>query len=215
MRPIRRATCLVSTLAMMSGCTILDTARQEREIADTADRFQAVRPASDDKSAVALTGKPFFGSRVVRVGHGAVLPAGLAAQRFTLRRANPLTLEQAAEALSLAAGHFPIRVDGRAETAAPGPVPNTAPAAAILARANGNALPPPPGLNHSSGNAPPTPETDFAFVPDFRDMPLETILDGLCEHFDCEWRYADGRVTISRLVSRVFEVRADPSVKQI
>jgi type IVB pilus formation R64 PilN family outer membrane protein len=52
-------------------------------------------------------------------------------------------------------------------------------------------------------------------VPDFRDMPLETILDALCQHFDCDWSYADGRITIFRQVTRVFEVRADPSIKQL
>src|SRR6185437_6979214 len=53
------------------------------------------------------------------------------------------------------------------------------------------------------------------FVPDFRDMPLEAILDDLAQRFDCEWSYRNGRITIGRLVTRVFEVRADPSVKQI
>jgi len=46
-------------------------------------------------------------------------------------------------------------------------------------------------------------------------MPLKSVLDALASRFDCEWSYSNGAITIERLVTRVFEVRADPSIKQI
>jgi len=85
----------------------------------------------------------------------------------------------------------------------------------LLARANAAPGLPAPGPISSSGSAPLLSGDDGEFVPDFRDMPLETILDDLAQRFDCDWSYAGGAITINRLVTRVFEIRADPSVKQI
>jgi type IVB pilus formation R64 PilN family outer membrane protein len=210
---LRRSVSGVAILSMLTNCTLVDTARQEREIAGKADAFKDVRPAASNRDLVAFTPAPYFGSHVVRSRHGTALPQRISAMRLTIRRSNPMSLEQIAEALGRMADHLPIRVDGQI---APGAASVTAdgPAAALLARANGAPALPAPGLPTSSGSAP-APSDDDAFVPDFRDLPLETILDALCQHFDCEWSYGDGRITISRLVTRVFEVRADPSVKQI
>ena len=212
---LRRSVSGVAILSMLTNCTLVDTARQEREIAGKADAFKDVRPAVSNRDLVAFTPALYFGSRVVRSSHGAPLPTRISALRLTIRRSNPMSLGQIAEALSRMADHLPIRVDGQITSGAgAASISPDGPAAALLARANGAPALPAPGLPTSSGSAP-APSDDDAFVPDFRDLPLETILDALCQHFDCEWSYGDGRITISRLVTRVFEVRADPSVKQI
>jgi type IVB pilus formation R64 PilN family outer membrane protein len=214
-RMLRRSVSWLAVLAIVPGCTLIDTAQQEREIVRKANSYKDVRPADDDRNAVAFTTAAYFGSRVIRTSHGGALPTNVAGLRLTIRRSKPMSLEQVAEAVSRTADHLPIRVDGRIDggAGAPGAAPE-GPAAALLARVNGASGLPVPGPINSSGIAPNSSDDD-GFVPDFRDLPLETILDALCQHFDCEWSYANGRITISRLVTRVFEVRADPSVKQI
>ncbi len=208
-----------SALAMVSvlaGCTLISTSSEEREIAAKADGYKNVRPAADRRDQVALAAAPYFGGRVVRTHHGEALPQKLASLRLTIRRAAPMSLAEFAVALGQAADHLPIRVESLpgASVSAPQGAPNEIAAAAI---AHANAVPglPAPGPLSSSGSAPPFPGDDGDFVPDFRDMPLETILDDVAQRFDCDWSYRDGKVTVDRLITRVFEVRADPSVKQI
>ncbi len=214
-RRFRHSVSLAVLLSSLAGCTLIDTSRQEREIAGKADALKDVRPGASNRDLVAFTPTPYFGSRVVRSSHGTPFPARIAALRLTIRRSAPMNLQQIAEILSRTAEHLPIRVDGQITPGAGAALaPAEGPAAALLAHANGASGLPAPGQLTSSGNAPLASDDDV-FVPDFRDMPLETILDAACQHFDCEWSYADGQVTISRLVTRVFEVRADPSVKQI
>ncbi len=212
---LRHSVSLAVLLSSLAGCTLIDTSRQEREIAGKADAFKDVRPLASNRDLVAFTPTPYFGSRVLRSSHGTPLPARIAALRLTIRRSAPMNLQQLAEAISRTADHLPIRVDGQITPGAgAASAPVEAAAAALLAHANGAPGLPAPGQLTSSGNAPLASDDDL-FVPDYRDMPLETILDAVCQHFDCDWSYADGQVTISRLVTRVFEVRADPSVKQI
>ncbi len=214
--PIIGAVSLIALLPTLSGCTLMSTAKEEREIAAKADEFKDVRPAPEDRSQVTLGAAPYFGSRVERSEHGEPLPAKLAALRLTIRRSAPMSLPEFAAALSQNANHVPIRLDGRIGTAAALVVgaPSDA-AAAAIAHANSAPGLPAPVSPISSGSAPPLSGDEDDFVPDFRDMPLEAILDDLAQRFDCEWSYRNGRITIDRLVTRVFEVRADPSVKQI
>ncbi len=214
--PLLAAVSILALTPTLSGCTLMSTAREERDIAGKADAYKDVRPAADDRSQVALGAAPYFGSRVTRSGHGEPLPPKTAALRLTIRRSVPISLSEFAGALSQAAGHLPIRVEGQiggvalAAGAALGD-----PATALLAHANAVPGLPAPGPTSSSGVAPLLSGDDGEFVPDFRDMPLETILDEIAQRFDCDWSYKNGKITIDRLVTRVFEVRADPSVKQI
>jgi len=214
--PILGAVSLIALLPTLCGCTLMSTAKEEREIAGKADAFKDVRPAPEDRGQVTLGAAPYFGSRVERSQHGEALPAKLAALRLTIRRSAPMSLPEFAAALSQNANHVPIRLDGRISPAAAPTmsVPNDA-AAAAIAHANSAPGLPAPVSPISSGSAPPLSGDEDDFVPDFRDMPLEAILDDLAQRFDCEWSYRNGRITIGRLVTRVFEVRADPSVKQI
>jgi type IVB pilus formation R64 PilN family outer membrane protein len=212
---VRTASCLALASAL-AGCTLMSTASEEHEIAAKADAYKDVRPAADNRDQVALNAEAYFGNRVVRADHGEALPARLASLRLTVRRASPMSLTEFAAALGQAANHLPIRVEGRpSTTAAPSSgAPNDA-AAVLLAHANAAPGLPAPGPISSSGSAPPASGDEGDFVPDFRDMPLETILNDVAQRFDCDWSYRNGKVTIDRLVTRVFEVRADPSVKQI
>jgi len=200
------------------GCTLTDAAGVDKAIATKADALKDVRPPAEFHGSVTAVAEPFFGSRVVRSAHGEPLPPRLAALRLTLRRAEPMSLEAIADALSAGTDHLVIRIDGRLPiaAAAAGGIPDSV-TGPILAHANANvagALPA-PGPNSSSGNAPLLPGDDGDYAPDFRDLPLDTILDALCDRFDCDWSFSGGTVTISRLASHVFEVRADPSVKTI
>jgi type IVB pilus formation R64 PilN family outer membrane protein len=81
--------------------------------------------------------------------------------------------------------------------------------------AHANAAPGLPAPTVSSSTASFVSQGEDAFVPDFRNASLETILNDLAQRFDCDWSYANGAIRIDRLVTRVFAVRADPSVKQI
>jgi type IVB pilus formation R64 PilN family outer membrane protein len=212
-----RATSLLALTSVLTGCTLMSTASEEREIAAKADAYKDVRPAADNRDQVALLSAPFFGGRVVRADHGEALPAKLASLKLTIRRSNPVTLSEFAAALSQAANHLPIRVDGSVggvvgASMAP---PSDAAASALLAHANSAPGLPAPGPISSSGGAPPVSGNDDEFVPDFREMPLEAILNDVAQRFDCDWSYRNGKITIDRLVTRVFEVRADPSIKQI
>ncbi len=201
---------------VLGGCTLLDTAKEEHEIARKADTFKDVRPAAANKDLVSFAAAPYFGSRVIRSSHGDALPASVAALRLTIRRSSPVSLPAFAETLSQNANHLPIRVEGSAPSmSASGTAAPNAAAAALLAHANAAPGLPLPDANSSSGNAPLLIGDDGEFVPDFRDMPLETILDDLAQRFDCDWSYRNGVVTIDRMVTQVFEVRADPSIKQI
>jgi type IVB pilus formation R64 PilN family outer membrane protein len=215
-RTLLRATSGLALASTLAGCTLISTATEEHEIAAKAESYKDVRPASDKGDQVAATTTPFFGSRVVRADHGDVLPARLASLKLTLRHSSPMSLAEFAATLGTAANHVPIRVEGQiaVSSSASSGAPNET-AAALLARANSAPGLPAPGPTVSSGNAPPIPGNDPEFVPDFRDMPLEAILDDITQRFDCDWSYRNGTITIDRLVTRVFEVRADPSIKQI
>jgi type IVB pilus formation R64 PilN family outer membrane protein len=209
-----RAASVVAIATTLAGCTLLDTANEEQEIARKADEYKSVRPAAANKDLVAFADKPYFGNRVIRSRHGDNFPASIGALRLTIRRSAPVSLVQFAETLSQNANHLPIRVEGSIGGVDAAPIPNEATAALLV---HANAVPglPAPGPTLSSGNAPLLIGDAGEFVPDFRDMPLEAILDDLAQRFDCEWSYRNGVVTIDRLVTRVFEVRADPAVKQI
>jgi len=112
---------------------------------------------------------------------------------------------------------LPIRIEGSIGGASVPTAngPSDAATTALLARANAAPGLPAPGPITSSGSAPLLTGDDGEFTPDFGDTPLETILDDLAQRFDCDWSYVGGAITINRLVTRVFEIRADPSVKQI
>ena len=209
-----RAASVLAIATTLAGCTLLETAKEEQEIARKTDEYKTVRPAAANKDLVAFADKPYFGSRVIRSRHGDNFPASIAALRLTIRRSASVSLVQFAETLSQNANHLPIRVEGSIGGVDAAPMPNEA-AAAVLAHANAVPGLPAPGPTLSSGNAPLPIGDAGEFVPDFRDMPLEAILDDLAQRFDCEWSYRNGVVTIDRLVTRVFEVRADPAVKQI
>jgi type IVB pilus formation R64 PilN family outer membrane protein len=210
----------VSFIAMMlatTGCTLSDTADLERSIAAKADGLGNARPPAEDPGAVTLAAEPFFGGRVVRSGHGEPLPPKLSSLRLTLRRAEPMSLGEIVAAVNASAHHPVVRIDGRLGEPVAGAasaVPDSV-AGPVLAHANASPGLPPPDATSSSGNAPLLPGDDGEYMPDFRDTPLETLLDAVCDRFDCDWSYARGTVTISRLVSRVFTVKADPSVKTI
>jgi type IVB pilus formation R64 PilN family outer membrane protein len=201
----------------LAGCTLLNTAKEEQEIVQKADHFKDVRPPPANTDLVSFATAPYFGSRIIRSGHGEPLPPAVASLRLTIRRASSVTLTQFAETLSQNADHLPIRVEGNigATTGAIAVGSSEPTVAALLAHANAAPGLPTPGAMNSSGSAPLPVGDDGEFVPDFRDVPLETILDDLAQRFDCEWSYRNGQVTIDRLVTRVFEVRADPSIKQI
>jgi type IVB pilus formation R64 PilN family outer membrane protein len=200
----------------LAGCTLIGTAREEQDIVRKADQFEDVRPQAANEDLVSFASTPYFGSRVIRSSHGEPLPAAIASLRLTIRRSSPTSLAQFAEALSQNANHLPIRIEGSTGSAAtPSSGVGDAATAALLAHANAAPGLPAPGPVNSSGTAPLPFGDDGAFVPDFRDTPLETILDDLAQRFDCDWSYRGGVVTIDRLVTRVFEVRADPSVKEI
>jgi type IVB pilus formation R64 PilN family outer membrane protein len=204
---------LVSSLA---GCTLVNTAREEQEIIRKADQLKEVRPQAANKDLVSFASVLYFGNRVIRSGHGDPLPTAVTSLRLTIRRSSPTSLAQFAEALSQNADHLPIRIEGSVGATATSPSgPSDAATTALLAHANAAPGLPAPGPVNASGSAPLPFVDDGEFVPDFRDMPLETILDDLAQRFDCDWSYRGGVVTIDRLVTRVFEVRADPSVKEI
>jgi type IVB pilus formation R64 PilN family outer membrane protein len=210
------AVSLAAVLPAMSGCTLMSTAREEREIAGKADAYKDTRPAADDRGQVSTASGAYFGSRVVRADHGDPLPAKTAALRLTIRRSSPMSLAEFAAALSQAADHLPIRVEGRMNSAVLGSSAGQGDAAAaLLAHANSAPGLPAPAVPVSSGSAPSPIGDDGDFTPDYRAMPLEAILDDLAQRFDCDWSYRNGRITVDRLVTRVFEVRADPSVKTI
>jgi type IVB pilus formation R64 PilN family outer membrane protein len=212
-----RAVAIASIVVPLPACTLMSTAREELEIIRKADAYKDVRPATDNRNQIGLGATPYFGSRVVRAAHGEPLPASVASFRLTIRRSSPTSLEEFAGALSATANHIPIRVEGRlgGATTAAGSAPNDVAATTLLAHANSAPGLPAPGPLNSSGSAPPVSGNDDEFVPDFRDMPLEAILDDVTQRFDCDWSYRNGKITIDRLITRVFEVRADPSIKQI
>jgi type IVB pilus formation R64 PilN family outer membrane protein len=215
-RTLLRSASLLALVPAMAGCTLLSTATEEREIAAKAESYKDARPAPDNRNQVAAVTAPFFGSRVIRADHGEALPARLSSLKLTIRRSSPMSLSEFAAALGTAANHLPIRVEGQigGASASSSGAPNDT-AAALLAHANSAPGLPAPGPTSSSGSAPPVSGNDDEFVPDFRDMPLEAILDDVAQRFDCDWSYRDGKITIDRLVTRVFQVRADPSIKQI
>ncbi len=212
-----RTISLVAVATGLAGCTLMSTAHEEREIVRKADAYKDVKPAADNRSQVSFATAPYFGSRVVRADHGEPLPASITSLRVTLRRSRPMSLEQIASELSRTANHLPIQVEGDvgAALASPGSSPTDGAAAALLAHANAAPGLPAPGPTNAIGAAHLSQGDDGNFLPDFRDMPLQAILDELGQRFDCEWSYRNGKVTIDRLVTRVFEVRADPSIKQI
>jgi type IVB pilus formation R64 PilN family outer membrane protein len=203
--------------AGLAGCTLISTAHEEREIVGKADAVQTMKPAADDRGQVSFGAAPYFGSRVVHADHGEPLPASIASLRITLRRARPMSLQQVASELSRTANNLPIQVegDGGAALASPGTGQTDGAAATLLAHANMAPGLPAPGLNSAAAAGYFPQANDGEFLPDFRDMTLPAILDALGQHFDCDWSYRNGKVTIDRLITRVFEVRADPSIKQI
>lgn len=207
----------VAVATGLAGCTLMSTAHEEREIVRKADAYKDVKPAADNRGQVSFATAPYFGSRVVHADHGEPLPASITSLRVTLRRSRPMSLEQIASELSRTANHLPIQVEGDigAVLASPGSGPTDGAAAALLARANAAPGLPAPGPTNAIGAAHFPQGDDGDFLPDFRDMPLQSILDELARRFDCDWSYRNGKVTIDRLVTRVFEVRADPSIKQI
>jgi type IVB pilus formation R64 PilN family outer membrane protein len=215
--PLFRAASFIAVALGLAGCTLISTAKEEHEIVSKADALKDVRPAVDNRERVAFGTAPYFGSRIVRGDHGEALPAKLASLRLTIRRSSPTRLSEFAAALSQAANHLPIRVEDRLgnTVAAATPGPGDATVSALLAHANAAPGLAAPGPINSSGSAPPVSGNDDEFVPDFRDMPLEAILDDVTQRFDCAWSYRNGKIAIDRLVTRVFEVRADPSIKQI
>jgi len=212
-----RTISLVATAAALAGCTLISTKNEEQEIVRKADQYKDARPLAANKDLVSFTTTQYFGNRVIRSGHGEPLPVTIASLRLTIRRSSPMSLEQFAEVLSQNANHLPIRVEGSigGMSAATASAPSDAATTALLAHANAAPGLPAPGPIGSSGSASVFSGDNGEFVPDFRDMPLETILDDLAQRFDCDWSYTGGTITIDRLVTRVFEVRADPSVKQI
>ncbi|MDB5392892.1 MAG: bacterial type and secretion system family protein [Rhodospirillales bacterium] len=208
---------LLATVTALAGCTLISTKQEEQEIARKADQLKDAQPQPENRDLVVFAGKPYFGSRIIRSSHGDPLPAATASLRLTIRRSSPISLARLAETLSQGANHLPIRVEGCSGGNYQSATNGTSDQALTGLLTHANAAPglPAPGPINSSGSAPLAPGDDDAFVPDFRDMPLETILDDLAQRFDCDWSYADGTITINRLVTRVFEVRADPSIKQI
>ncbi len=219
MRPAEalRAAAFLALGVGAAGCTLGDAARIDRSIAAKAEALRDVRPAAEGRGAVTPAPEPFFGGRVVRSGHGEPLPPRLAALRLTLRRAAPMSLGEIADALGQSADGLFIRLDAGpvvAAAAMAGGVPDSV-SGPILAHANAAAGLPAPASMNSSGAATLLPGDDGDFAPDFRDLPLETLLDAVCARFDCAWSYAGGTVTIARLETRIFAVKADPSVKTI
>ncbi len=214
---LMNAISLLAIASVLAGCTLIGTQKEEQEILRKADAFKDVKPASVNRDQVSFSTAPYFGSRVIHSSHGEPLPASIASLRLTIRRSSPMSIEQFAAALRQTTNHLPIRVEGRFDgsirSTAGGPSDPSA--AALLARANSAPGLPAPGPMSSGGSAPIPSGDDGGFVPDFRNMPLDTILDDVSRRFDCDWSYRDGQITIDRLVTRVFEVRADPSVKQI
>ncbi len=205
-----RTASLLATIVALAGCTLLDTQQEEQQIVRKADQFKDAQPPAANRDAVSFAAEQYFGSRVIRSSHGEPLPAPIAALRLTIRRSGPMSLQQFAEALSQNANHLPIRVEGAIGGFQTG---HSEQATALLAHANAAPGLPAPAINSSVSSSFPT--EDDAFVPDFRDASLETILNDLAQRFDCDWSYANGTIAIDRLVTRVFAVRADPSVKQI
>jgi type IVB pilus formation R64 PilN family outer membrane protein len=206
----------VALASALTGCTLMDTASEETAIARKADVFKDARPSSVNVDPVSFAPSRYFGGRLVRSKHGQPLPPALAELRLTLRRASLMSLEEFADALSKTANGLPILVEGRLGSG-PGMIAATAPASFANLPSRGAPAPgavpagPPPALPGEALGAP----EDSQFTPDFRDASLESILDSVAGRFDCEWSYDGRAITISRLVTRVFEVRADPSIKQI
>ena len=108
-----RTISLLSTVTTLSACTLLATKNEAQEIVRKADQFKDEKPPSANRDLVSFTAPQYFGSRVIRSSHGEPLPTQIASLRLTLRRSSPMSLAQFAEALSQAANHLPIRVEGR------------------------------------------------------------------------------------------------------
>jgi len=213
-----RTTALAVVTSLLAGCTLISTKKEEQEIVRKADQFKTVQPPAANRDSVAFAATQYFGSRVIRSSHGDALPESIASLRLTIRRSSTMSLEQFAEIISQSAGHLPVRVEGRGGSypSGVGAAPSDPAAAALLARANAApGLPTPAAFSPGGGIASAPFSQDGDFAPDFRDAPLDTILDALAQRFDCDWSYTGGAIVINRLVTRVFEVRADPSIKQI
>jgi type IVB pilus formation R64 PilN family outer membrane protein len=206
------AIALASTL---TGCTLTDTASEENAIGRKADEFRDVRPPETNADLVSFTTGRYFGGRIVRSAHGDPLPASLAELRVTIRRSEPIGLEPFTDALSHVAQGLSIHVDGpvRSSSATTAGARGVSPPSTGVRTVPGQVAAPavPPSATGTSGDTLETP----AFTPDFRDTPLPSVLDAACARFDCDWSYDGRSITLSRLITRVFEVRADPSIKQI
>jgi type IVB pilus formation R64 PilN family outer membrane protein len=213
-----RTTALAMVTSLLVGCTLISTKKEEQEIVRKADQYKTVQPPPANRDLVAFAATQYFGSRVIRSNHGDALPESIASLRLTIRRSSTMSLEQFAEVISQSAGHLPVRVEGRggSYSSGVGAAPSDPAAAALLARANAApGLPTPAAFTPGGTVTASSSAQDGDFAPDFRDAPLDTILDALAQRFDCDWSYTGGAIVINRLVTRVFEVRADPSIKQI
>jgi len=206
-----RAALLCGVALPLFGCTLQAEPKVEKRMSDAATKLALERPDAVPAPAVTFTSGAYYGSRVIRAHHGLPLPSDLASKRLTITDGRPKSLSEFAALLSETAG-VPVHVEG-SEYIAGSPISGADPAAAkLLARANGaQGLPTPVSL----GGAGEGGSFGASFVPNFRSAPLDSILDSLGQRFDCEWSYNGSEITISQYVTRTFEVRADPSVKQI
>jgi len=107
-----RTISLAVVASAISGCTLISSADEEREIIKKADAFKDVRPAAANSAPVSFAAARYFGSRVIRSSHGEQLPEAVAVLRVTIRRTAPISLEEFADSLSKFTDNLPIRVDG-------------------------------------------------------------------------------------------------------
>lgn len=210
-RNLFRAALLCGVGLPMIGCTLTAEPKTEKALSAVATKLGSEKPDAVPVAAVAFTSGTFYGSRVIRSHHGVPLPAALAAKRLTITDGRLTSLSEFAALLSEAAG-VAVRVEGGGfigSASLPGADPT---AAKLLAHANGApGLPLPVTLGGAGEGA----SLASSFVPNFRATPLDSILDFLAQRFDCDWSYNGSAIVISQLITRTFEVRADPSVKQI
>jgi type IVB pilus formation R64 PilN family outer membrane protein len=203
---------LIALASALSGCTLIDTASVDKTVTQKADALRSARPPAVNADLVSFTPTQYFGARIVRSVHGAILPASLADMRITIRRAEPIGLEEFTDALSQIAHGVSIHIDGYLGSRSVG-------LALSQSQSSGSALRPISGETTQPAGGRGLPRAidtaDDAFTPDFRDALLPSVLDAACARFDCDWSYDGRSITVSRLVTQLFEVRADPSIKQI
>ena len=206
-----RAVLLFTAALPLFGCTLQAEPKVEKRMTEAATKLATEKPDAVPAPAVSFTSGAYYGSRVIRAHHGLPLPPGLAAKRLTIMDGRPKSLSEFAALLSEAAG-VPVRVEGGGVMSG-WAISGADPAAAkLLARANGApGLPTPISLARGGEEA----SSSASLVPNFQSTALDSILDSLGQRFDCDWSYDGSVITIRQFVTRTFEVRADPSVKQI